>query len=359
MPFSYPHLLFLIVFTTTLQYVHTYIIHRFPDGTGFRYPSIVSKIGQPISNAQSALLFVAPLDNINLCEPDFSNTRILHYPRSQYFPSSAFENTTDISLSLPVKQRLKATHTPEKRHLQSSDSLPLALYIMRGRCTIAEKARNAMLLNDKYHSIYGGPSIKYLIIVNDAPYEDIDRDDIDTVAVPPINFHIVYLSLNGGKHLFDLVNKNIKGNDGYHLTESTFYPMDNEENNDFTFKISIDEIYLTSDIHATNWRLIIGLIVGAVLILVLFCFLYAYKRYHVGNRSAEPQLQNDDDFADNGLELIPEADVSNTPSSKNCPNRSHDKASQLYRHVDAPQDDINGNESCIDEESNTGTEINN
>jgi len=334
MPLSYPHLLFLIVLTTTFQYVHTYVIHRFPDGTGFRYPSIVSKIGQPISNTQSALLFVVPLDNINFCEPDFENTRVLHYPRAQYSPSSSFENVTDFSLSfedqdqgivpLPIEKRLKAIRTPEERHLQSSDSLPLALYIMRGRCPIAEKARNAMLFNDKYHSIYGGPSIEYLIIVNDAPHEDIDRDDIDTVAVPPINLHIVYLSLDGGKHLFDLVNKNTKGNDGYHLTESTFYAMDNEERNDFTFTISIDEIYLTSEIHATNWRLIIGLIVGEVLIFVLFCFLYAYKRYHVGNRSAEPRLQKDDDFADNGLELIHEADVSNTPSSKNCPNGSHD-----------------------------------
>jgi len=274
---THPHILIIIaVLATTVQYVQSYVIHRFPDGTGFRYPSIVSKIGQPINNTQSALLFIAPLDNINFCKPDFENTRVLHYPRAQYSPSSSFENVTDFSLSfkdqdqgivpLPIEKRLKAIRTPEERHLQSSDSLPLALYIMRGRCPIAEKARNAMLFNDKYHSRYGGASIKYLIIVNDAPHEVIDRDDIDTVADPPINLHIVYLSLNGGKHLFDLVNKNIKGNDGYHLTESTFYPMDNEENNDFTFKISIDEIYLTSDIQQT-WRTMLYIFLGIVILI--------------------------------------------------------------------------------------------
>jgi len=157
---------------------------------------------------------------------------------------------------VPSSDSLKFLRKEERR---TNSGRPLALLVQRGGgCSIEDKARNIMRLNDMY-STAAGPKVEFMILVNDGLDGNISRNDDVVQKGLTIDIGVVYVDVYVGDDIW----LRITGRDDKYqrsfLSEKAFGP----NTDDWSFEISIDGVYLTPGNR--RWITMLYIFIGIIL----------------------------------------------------------------------------------------------
>lgn len=242
-------LLHLTIAALVSQNAEAFVVYKNSQGA-YKYPSMPSgNVGKHILADEQfhANLFRAPLTNMAMCR---------HEPLSGSQSSSGpniFDRNRRVEINVVEEDMASYDSNLEYHHNKieispqlriSNDEDRLALLVLRGGgCTIEDKARNVMKMNNDYGTS-NGSKVDFIIIVNDDRDQDINREDYVYDSNTPIDLRIIYVLTAVGNDMMLRMNeddrKYFSSEKKYFITQDAFLPNIDFDETQWSFRVVID-----------------------------------------------------------------------------------------------------------------------
>eukprot|EP00555_Chaetoceros_dichaeta_P009164 CAMPEP_0198258196 /NCGR_PEP_ID=MMETSP1447-20131203/7695_1 /TAXON_ID=420782 /ORGANISM="Chaetoceros dichaeta, Strain CCMP1751" /LENGTH=507 /DNA_ID=CAMNT_0043945267 /DNA_START=124 /DNA_END=1644 /DNA_ORIENTATION=+ len=253
-------LLHLTIAALVSQNAEAFVTYKNSKGA-YKYPSMPSdNIGKLILEDEQfhANLFSAPPTNMDMCRNE---------PLSQSSSRpNIFDRNRRVSINV-VEEDMSSLDSNLSRQLRlSDDEERLALLVGRGGgCTIEDKARNVMEMNNDY-GFYNGPKVDFIIIVND-DRQDINREDyVYDPLTPIIDLRIIYVLKEVGNDLTLRMKENddkyFSSEKKYFIAQDAFLPYIDVDEIQWSFRVFIDGSFASRRILINIFYIFFGAIIA-------------------------------------------------------------------------------------------------
>jgi len=294
-PSSYPsrimanvifrHVIIIAIITNCSE---AYITYRLNDVHAYQYPCMASELGVPfLDNYYTANLFIAPVLNMNMCKSTnlTDSENVPNNPddfrRNLNLANNPMEDIPVMSQPTPdrhspieeinsMARRLKGSKSSSERELNEYNPIPMALLLQAGgECTLAEKARNVMEVNDNY-AVPGGPRIEFLVMIRDDskyPAHGVPNGDSNYIGQ---DFRITYISQDPAESLISLMKQIYviwmpPGSAEFYLNPRSFIPRSDRDLDAWSFYVILDDMMFSFP-YAFILYVFIALIIGVPLL---------------------------------------------------------------------------------------------